>query len=94
MGYILPVTSYQYNQYAEREIGTKYDPFRLVPVPRISAQSNEKAFRHELPLDFQRRSTKSINKEREDTQTRNTRKKAEETYGELTGKGRFISECI
>ncbi|EWG12627.1 hypothetical protein [Cytobacillus firmus] len=94
MGYILPVTSYQYNQYAEREIGTKYDPFRFVPVARISAQSNEKAFRHELPLDIQGRSTKSITKEREDTQTRNSRKKAEETYGELTGKGRFISECI
>ncbi|MBG9549604.1 hypothetical protein ACOSZF_19370 [Cytobacillus firmus] len=94
MGYILPVTSYQYNQYAEREIGTKYDPFRFVPVARISAQSNEKAFRHELPLDIHGRSTKSNTQERAESQTRTTRKKAEETYRELTGKGRFISECI
>ncbi|MEK3855451.1 hypothetical protein [Cytobacillus sp. FSL H8-0458] len=94
MGYILPVTSYQYNQYAEREIGTKYDPFRFVPVARISAQSNAKAFRHELPLDMQRRLTKSNTQERAEAQTRTISKKAEQTYGELTGKGRFISECI
>ncbi|EFV79062.1 hypothetical protein IIE26_02520 [Cytobacillus oceanisediminis] len=94
MGYILPVPSYQYSQYAEREIGKKYDPFHFVPVSKISAQSNSKDFRHELPLNIQRRLTKSNPQQRADNQTRSTRKKAEETYGELTGKGRYISECI
>jgi hypothetical protein len=94
MGYILPVTSYQYKQYAERENGTKYDPFRFVPVARISAQSNAKDFRHELPLDIQRRSTKLNTQKQAERQTRINGKKAEETYEKLTGKGRFINECI
>ncbi|KON89392.1 hypothetical protein AF332_22980 [Sporosarcina globispora] len=94
MGYILPVTSYQYNQYAEREIGTKYDPFRFVPVAKISAQSNSKDFRHELPLDIQRRLTRSNLQQRVDIQKQSTRKKAEKTFGELTGNGLYISEYI
>lgn len=75
MGYILPVPSYQYSQYAEREIGTKYDPFHFVPVSKISAQSNSKDFRHELPLNIQRRLTKSNPQQRADNQTRSTRKR-------------------
>ncbi|GAE45121.1 hypothetical protein [Mesobacillus boroniphilus] len=35
MGYILPVTNYQYIQYAEREIGTDYDPFQINEIARI-----------------------------------------------------------
>ncbi|MEH7887279.1 hypothetical protein V7654_23540, partial [Bacillus sp. JJ1609] len=35
MGYILPVTNYQYMQYAEREVGLDYDPFQIGKVSRI-----------------------------------------------------------
>ncbi|KAF0816823.1 MULTISPECIES: hypothetical protein [unclassified Cytobacillus] len=93
MGYILPVTSYQYKQYAERKNSTKYDPFRFVPVARISAQSNPKAFHQALPLDVQRRFPKSNTQEQAE-KTRTDGKKADDIYGDLTGKGRFISECI
>ncbi|MCM3707088.1 MULTISPECIES: hypothetical protein [Cytobacillus] len=94
MGYILPVTSYQYNQYAERENGTKYDPFRLIPVARISAQSNPKTFHHTLPLDVQRRFSKSNTQEQTENKTRTAGKKADDIYEDLTGKGRFVSACI
>ena len=35
MGYILPVTNYQYIQYAEREVRTEYDPFHIGRISRI-----------------------------------------------------------
>jgi hypothetical protein len=35
MGYILPVTNYQYIQYAEREIGIDYDPFQINKIAKI-----------------------------------------------------------
>ncbi|PWW19163.1 hypothetical protein DFO73_12253 [Cytobacillus oceanisediminis] len=94
MGYILPLTHYQYNQYAEREIGNKYDPFRFVPVTRIAAQSNSKDFRQELPLDIQKKLIKTNPNQRSEYPNRKNRKTAEQTYGELTGKGRHFSECI
>ncbi|WP_205414215.1 hypothetical protein, partial [Serratia marcescens] len=39
-GYIAPVTNYQYDQYAERVIGEKYDPYRFVPTSTIKATVN------------------------------------------------------
>lgn len=35
MGYILPVTNYQYMQYVERETMVGSDPFQLTHVARI-----------------------------------------------------------
>ncbi|MBT2688304.1 hypothetical protein J7I93_08935 [Bacillus sp. ISL-47] len=94
MGYILPLTYYQYNQYAEREFGNKYDPFRFVPVTRIAAQSNSKDFIQELPTDIKKRLNKTKAYQRSENKNTTNRKIAEQTYGELTGKGRHFSECI
>ncbi|MFT8321087.1 MAG: hypothetical protein ABF649_09290 [Bacillus sp. (in: firmicutes)] len=35
MGYILPITNYQYEQYALREIGRKTNPYKQQEIPRI-----------------------------------------------------------
>ncbi|GLB58943.1 hypothetical protein [Cytobacillus sp. NCCP-133] len=94
MGYILPVRNYQNNQYAEREIGNKYDPFCFVPVNRIAASANGKEFRQELPLGTQKNLVKTTSNQRQDYTKHINRLKADKTYGEMTGKGRYFSECI
>ncbi|WP_026583745.1 hypothetical protein [Bacillus sp. J33] len=94
MGYILPVTHFQYNQYAERELGTKYDPFRFVPVTKIAAQPNRKESFQKSPLNIQKKSAETSLNRRTEYPNRISRKKAEEVYEELTGKGRYFSECI
>jgi hypothetical protein len=110
MGYILPVTNYQYIQYAERETGTDYDPFLIGKVSRI---------RKEDPVERgqeQHEQAVGAMKKRKDQQPvarmqlaasdasfyntdRVYKKKVNpsvvsQAYAELTGKGRHYSESI
>ncbi|MFE8700445.1 hypothetical protein ACFYKX_07460 [Cytobacillus sp. FJAT-54145] len=93
MGYIAPVTHYQYQQYAERDIKKDYDPFHFVPINKINPALNEqlasqaqykanleKPIKRKLALNQR---AKTIND-----------KTIEHTYSELTGKGKYFSECI
>lgn len=93
MGYILPVTNYQYIQYAEREFRIKYDPYRFVPVNKMTAPSNSKEYKHPLPLDIRKNMDKTITFQRLE-HTEHIRKKADKAYGKLTGKGLYFSECV
>ncbi|MBU8877496.1 hypothetical protein BGM26_00650 [Bacillus sp. FJAT-29790] len=92
MGYIAPITNYQYNQYAEREIGNVYDPYRFVPVSRIKPSINPpKEEQPNLLLNLGRpiNSKKGINRD-----NRNNRNQIEKLYSEITGKGCNYNECI
>ncbi|WP_445486723.1 hypothetical protein [Niallia sp. 03133] len=40
MGYILPITNYQYEQYALREIGRKTNPYKQKEIPSIIQVEN------------------------------------------------------
>jgi hypothetical protein len=41
MGYIAPITNYQYAQYAERVIEKGYDPYRFVAITKIKPLNNQ-----------------------------------------------------
>lgn len=109
MGYILPVTNYQYMQYAEREVGLDYDPFQIVKVPRIRKEDPvQKGQEHHEPV------AKTANGEEQQPVARMQKAAAEfnfgrtdriykkrvnpalvsQTYAELTGKGKYYSESI
>ncbi|MBT2678253.1 hypothetical protein J7E38_04520 [Bacillus sp. ISL-35] len=110
MGYILPVTNYQYIQYAEREIGLDYDPFMINSVNRI---------RKEDPVlkghEQQEQATAPMQKQKEHQPLSRMQLAASESsfpgmdrvykkkvnpsvvsqaYAEITGKGRHYSESI
>ncbi|MCM3663083.1 hypothetical protein M3204_01610 [Mesobacillus subterraneus] len=108
MGYILPVTNYQYIQYAEREIGTDYDPFQIGRISRIRKEDPvQKGREQELVAPAQKRQDQQpvarmqmagtdfnypkidrVYKKRVNPLVVN------QTYAELTGKGKHYSESI
>lgn len=110
MGYILPVTNYQYIQYAEREIGTDYDPFMIQKISRIrkedavekGQEQQEQAVgpiqerKNHQPVARMQLAASDIRY----TSTDRTYKKkvnpsvVSKAYAELTGKGRHYSESV
>ncbi|MBP2241205.1 hypothetical protein J2Z40_001767 [Cytobacillus eiseniae] len=87
MGYIAPVTNYQYTQYAERVISKRYDPYRFVPIDRIKHLANRQDFNH--PFLF-----KDPNPHQESKVSKKMYKEqpTDKIYSEITGKGRYFSE--
>lgn len=110
MGYILPVTNYQYIQYAEREIGTDYDPFMIQKVSRVrkeDAVENGQEQREHAVAPMQKRKdhlpVARMQLAASEVSFSNTdriyKKKVNpavisKAYAELTGKGRHYSESI
>ncbi|RTR30051.1 hypothetical protein EKG37_14235 [Robertmurraya yapensis] len=91
MGYIAPIPNFQYSQYAERELDNGYDPFQIIPVGRTKPATNAK-LNHAREQDMVQ--MKQIKKKSSDLPKTSSRSKVEELYSELTGKGRYINECI
>jgi hypothetical protein len=110
MGYILPVTNYQYIQYAEREIGTDYDPFQINKIARIRKEDpveQGQEQREQAVGPMQKRKDQQpvarMQLAASDISFSNTdrvyKKKVNpsvvnQAYAELTGKGRHYSESI
>jgi hypothetical protein len=108
MGYILPVTNYQYIQYAEREIGTDYDPFQIGRISRIRKEDPvQKGREQELVAPAQKRQDQQPVARMQMAATdfnypkidRVYKKRVNplvvsQTYAELTGKGKHYSESI
>ena len=110
MGYILPVTNYQYIQYAEREIGTDYDPFQIRKISRIRKEDPvEKGQEQEQqsvgPLQKRDERQQVARMQMAATDFRNPQidriyKKrvnpalVSKTYADITGKGKHYSESI
>ncbi|WP_080847082.1 hypothetical protein [Cytobacillus gottheilii] len=89
MGYILPINHTQYQQYAERDLKVKPDPFRFQRVERVhnhleTFNDNENLGRQEVVLTP--KSEKSINPV--------PHEKVERLYSEITGKGRLFNEVV
>lgn len=92
MGYILPINQTQYSQYAERVNGNPYDPYQFVRAATVKRAENERESfwytqqqfsnsknRGDLPVVMKEEIPNEI---------------IEQTYAELTGKGKYINEVI
>lgn len=94
MGYILPVTNYQYIQYAEREIRTEYDPFLIGRISRIRKEDpvqegqDEAAVHQEAAMPDRSFRMNQIYKKSVNPVL------VSKTYAEITGKGKYYSESI
>lgn len=109
MGYILPVTNYQYMQYAEREVGIDYDPYQIGKISRIRKEDPvQKGQDQQMALPAMKREVEHqpvtrMQKAASDFtfggSDRVYKKRVNpvlvsETYAELTGKGKYYSESI
>lgn len=90
MGYIAPVTNYQYSQYSERSV-KRYDPFYFIPVSRVSPTVIRNPYQQKSIHDVQ---MKKNDKDRNSNSRNIQSSQIEATYSELTGKGMHFSECI
>ncbi|PLR97582.1 hypothetical protein [Bacillus sp. T33-2] len=89
MGYILPVTNYQYMQYAERETGVDYDPFPLTRITSIRKQDpvqQGESLAGAVQQYSAVRPKSSIK--------RVSHRIVERTFAEMTGKGKNFSQTI
>lgn len=92
MGYIAPVTNYQYDQYAERVIIKKYDPYHFVPISTIKPPVNPREnFQHDLQPNTY--NTMNLKKHQEKEKNKIIEKLCiAKLYGEITGIGRYYSD--
>lgn len=95
MGYIAPVTNYQYSQYAERVISKGYDPYRFVPINRIKPSANPREYDQPLP-NGQTHPIKKSKMSQEQSLSRivNKNGRLEKLQSDLTGKGMFFNESV
>ncbi|MGD6941387.1 hypothetical protein ACQCT6_05090 [Cytobacillus gottheilii] len=89
MGYILPINHTQYQQYAERDLKVKPDPFRFQRVEKV--HNHLETFDENENLGRQEVFSTSKN---EKSKNPVPHEKAERLYSELTGKGRFFNEVV
>ncbi|MCT2535675.1 hypothetical protein NC661_06625 [Aquibacillus koreensis] len=83
MGYVLPVDNYQYQQYQNRVVKTKQDPYPI-----------EKPFKTQLSMSYMDQE-KQLEKHVEHKKKTNVTGHAVDfVYTEMTGKGYFINERI
>lgn len=92
VGYIAPVNHYQYAQYHNREIGLKYDPFKVIPIERIQPieKRTEVSGKEEASILFTFWGISGVNGEEKGYK----RKRIEKVYSEMTGKGRLFNESV
>ncbi|MFO1445578.1 hypothetical protein KDN24_20745 [Bacillus sp. Bva_UNVM-123] len=89
MGYIAPVTNYQYQQYTERVISKRYDPYRFVPISTIKPPVNPREYIRDEQKSF-------LSKPHQNNNFRNQQRNhfVENIYSEITGIGRFYNESV
>ncbi|WP_313804556.1 hypothetical protein [Cytobacillus sp.] len=95
MGYIAPVTNYQYSQYAERVVNKGYNPYRFVPINRIKPLTNPREY-NQPTLEGQTLAIKKSKSVQEKLDNRSSDRKAriEKLQSLLTGKGIFYNESV
>ena len=95
MGYIAPVTNYQYSQYAERVNSQGYDPYRFVPINRIKPSTNPREYDHPI-LNGQTHPIKrsKMSQEQSISSGKNKNERLEKLQSQLTGKGIFYNESV
>lgn len=84
MGYVLPISHYQYNDYKNRVIQDKLDPFYIESPYKIILPSRYQDILHEQPQQS------SINTKHHHPK----HDEVEKVYANLTGKGQYFSERV
>ncbi|WP_102271787.1 hypothetical protein [Cytobacillus massiliigabonensis] len=95
MGYIAPVTNYQYSQYAERVISKGYDPYRFVPINRIKPSTNPRENDHPTLNEeiFPIKRSKMV-PDQIPSKSLLMKERIEKLQSQLTGKGIFYNESV
>ncbi|MBS4188912.1 hypothetical protein KHA94_01590 [Bacillus sp. FJAT-49705] len=88
MGIIAPVTLYEYNQYAERDISKRYDPYRFVPIRPIKSTTNPPEYEQKNRPHFSTVPKKLL---RGNQHSHLENSEIERVFGEITGKGRYFN---
>jgi len=89
MGYIAPITNYQYQQYAERVISKRYNPYQFVPISTIKALINPEVFDDHNEKPFINKPTQKIT-----VKIKPEEKTIEKIYSEITGIGSLYNEFV
>lgn len=87
MGYILPLSLYQYNDYQKRVTKDKLDLFYIEKLYKVVLESKHQDLEDEVNR------MEAVSKSRSKL-TAPTPPTNEKMYSELTGKGQFYSESI
>jgi hypothetical protein len=92
MGYIVPVNSYQYMDYHNREIGIKNDPFTNLPIGKIRAikQGESSTLSHFSEQNL----PKNPHQDFQNHPKKRAASKVEQVYSEVTGKGMLFNDYI
>ena len=89
VGYIAPVTKYQYHQYAERDMIKRYDPYQFVPIKPIKPAVNPPEYQpQKLQANFQN-FKKTSGKNQQVSHV-----KKDKLLSEITGKGMLYSYYV
>ena len=87
LGYIAPVNNYQYQQYAERVLSKRYNPYQFVPIRTIKPLGNPREFNY-----HDQQSHLSGSSQKTSPQMKQKEQSHETIYSEITGVGRFYNE--
>lgn len=90
MGYILPVSMYQYDDYQERTIKPKESPFHYANVHKVTLDNRQLQMRNNDKIGKKVLNKNSKLHAPDDIHAAYS----EKVYSELTGKGRHFSETI
>ncbi|CAM3666881.1 hypothetical protein [Mesobacillus zeae] len=95
MGYFLPITntSFQYMQYADREIGTNYNPFPVGNIDAIRKLAPVQKGQDLAEPDTHRQLATMANKQKSYKRKVN-HEVLKKTFAEVTGKGHYFSVSI
>ncbi|MFC7062820.1 hypothetical protein [Halobacillus seohaensis] len=98
MGYVLPVTNYQYQDYHKRVTPDQRSPFILDPVFKVTL--DHKLKEHYNPREQKQKGSQHLRKNLHTPQTMYYKKQEDLTedeqsaYSKITGKGQRFSESI
>lgn len=95
MGYILPVTNYQYIQYAERDMGADYDPFHIGRISRIRKEDPVQREQEQTAARMQKAAQDfGLVRDHRVYKRKVNPLVVSKAYAEITGKGKYYSETI
>ncbi|WP_100011498.1 hypothetical protein [Lentibacillus sediminis] len=90
MGYILPITHYQYNDYQNRITEQKRVPYMVERPFKVVLEKQHE----EINSEYERLNISGDNADDMAIQAANARPEAEKVYGDLTGKGTNFSSSV
>lgn len=94
MGYIIPVTQYQYMQYHNREIGTQNPPLHTYKIERVRVVNGEEPAQEQQESSSQERLQMAPLRARSPYKKMMNERLIEKVYSEITGKGNLYSKSV